>query len=266
MNRRSFLLGLVVSAAAGCRGLNRIARDQGPALRVLTYNVHHGEGVDGRVDLQRIAAVIRAANPDLVALQEVDRKAHRTGGVDQTAEYARLTGMHAWHGAAMLFQGGEYGQALLSRWKLRDPYVARLPGTPGREPRIAISALIDVPQMGLIRWASVHLDATRDDGDRWAQVEALVQEFRTHRIPMLLAGDFNSTPESRVMRRMLEPASGWEDTAGDWAAATIPAGSPKSRIDYVLASPRGAWRVLESKVIDEPAASDHRPLLVVLRS
>jgi endonuclease/exonuclease/phosphatase (EEP) superfamily protein YafD len=93
----------------------------------------------------------------------------------------------------------------------------------------------------------------------------LLQEFRADGIPTLLAGDFNATPESRVMQRMLEPSSGWEDTAGEWAAPTIPAESPRSRIDYVLASPRGAWRTVESKVIPESAASDHRPLLTVLR-
>ena len=265
MNRRSFLLGLVVSAAAGCQGTNRPTRGEGSTLRVMTYNLHHGEGVDGRVDLERSAAVIRAAKPDLVALQEVDRKAKRTGGVDQAAEYARLTTMHAWYGAAMPFQGGEYGQLLLSHWPLREPRLVRLPGTRGREPRIAVTALVDVPQLGRIRWAGLHLDATRDDGDRWAQVGALLQEFRADGIPTLLAGDFNATPDSRVMKRMLEPSSVWEDTTGEWAAPTIPAESPKSRIDYVLASPHGAWRTMESTVIPESAASDHRPLLAVVR-
>ena len=70
-----------------------------------------------------------AAKPDVAALQEVDRKAQRTGGVDQAAEYARLTAMHAWYGAAMPFQGGEYGQVVLSRWLLEEPRVVQLPGT-----------------------------------------------------------------------------------------------------------------------------------------
>ena len=91
-----------------------------------------------------------------------------------------------------------------------------------------MTALVDVPQQGRIRWAGLHLDATRDDGDRWAQVGALLQEFKTDGIPTLLAGDFNATPESRVMKRIVEPSSGWEDTAGEWAAPTIPAESPKS--------------------------------------
>ncbi|MEX2025646.1 MAG: endonuclease/exonuclease/phosphatase family protein, partial [Pirellulaceae bacterium] len=61
-------------------------------LRVLTYNIHHGEGIDGKLDLPRIARVIESVDPDLVALQEVDRRVERTGSVDQPAELARLTG------------------------------------------------------------------------------------------------------------------------------------------------------------------------------
>ncbi len=265
MNRRSFLLGLLALAAAGCRTGKRARDNDAGVLRVLAYNVHHGEGTDGRLDLERIASVIRATSPDLVMLQEVDRKTQRTGGVDQPAEYARLTGLQGWFGAAMPFQGGEYGQMLLSRWPLRDPGVVPLPGTAGREPRIAVTALVDVPQLGRIRCAGVHLDASRDDVDRFDQAGALLLQFGADGNPTLLAGDFNSTPESRVMQRILAPTSGWADTAGESAAATIPAGLPKERIDYILASPRGIWRTVESRVIPEPVASDHRPLLAVPR-
>jgi len=231
----------------------------------MAYNLHHGEGVDGRLDLARIAGVIVAAKPDLVALQEVDRKATRTGGIDQAAEYARLTGLHVWFGDAMPFQGGEYGQALLSRWPLEDPRVLRLPGTSGREPRIAVNAFVQVPGIGRIRWVGVHLDATRDDEDRWNQAGALLEDLGRAPTPTLLAGDFNATPESRVMQRLLGPATHWEDTAGASAAPTIPAEAPRSRIDFVLTSPRGFWRTLESQVIPEAVASDHRPLVATLQ-
>ncbi|MEZ6125818.1 MAG: endonuclease/exonuclease/phosphatase family protein [Planctomycetaceae bacterium] len=98
------------SAAAAC------GRAADPTqLRVLSYNIHHGEGVDRKLDLQRIADVILSVRPDLVALQEVDRNATRTGGVDQPAELARLTRMHVVFGANIELQGGHYGNAVLSR-------------------------------------------------------------------------------------------------------------------------------------------------------
>ena len=64
-------------------------------LRILSYNIHHGQGTDGIFDLERLARVISSVEPDLVALQEVDRATTRSGGVDQAAELARLTGMEA---------------------------------------------------------------------------------------------------------------------------------------------------------------------------
>src|SRR5437762_3345786 len=77
-------------------------------LTVMRYNIHHCEGTDKKLDVARIAAVINAAKPDLVALQEVDRNTNRTNHVDQPAELAKLTKMHVFFGKAMDFEGGEY--------------------------------------------------------------------------------------------------------------------------------------------------------------
>src|ERR1700730_14354602 len=90
-------------------------------LRVLTYNIHHGEGTDGRFDLSRLAGVIKSVQPDVVALQEVDRGTARAAGVDELTELERLTDMHAEFGKAMDYAGGGYGVAVLSRWPLVSP-------------------------------------------------------------------------------------------------------------------------------------------------
>src|SRR5262245_18009288 len=85
-------------------------------LRILTFNIRHGEGTDGVFKLARVADVINAQAPDLVALQEVDRGTRRVEGADQPAELARLTGLHGTFGKAMDYDGGEYGLVILSRW------------------------------------------------------------------------------------------------------------------------------------------------------
>src|SRR5688500_8381796 len=77
-----------------------------PRRRVLSYNIHHGEGTDRKFDLERLAKIIRAAEPDVVALQEVDRKTRRASGVDQAAELGKLTDMHVEFGNAMNYSGG----------------------------------------------------------------------------------------------------------------------------------------------------------------
>jgi endonuclease/exonuclease/phosphatase family metal-dependent hydrolase len=262
MPRRTFCLALAATATtAGCSTVP--STSPSPTLRILTYNLHHGEGTDGQLDLARIARVITESQADLIGLQEVDRFATRTGKVDQAAEYQRLTGLTGWYGAAMPFQGGEYGQLLLSRWPLLEPRVLRLPGTPGREPRIVTTVLVNVPRLGQVRFANAHFDASQDDGDRLQQAQFLLQNFPADGLPTLIVGDLNDTPESPTVQRLLQ--AGWQDTAGAQAAPTVPAPRPTSRIDYLLAAPAGRWETVQSEVWPESVASDHRAVVATLR-
>lgn len=258
MNRREFLRLAPAGAAivTGCASLGASR-----SLRVLSYNLHHGEGVDGRLDLERIARVIRDSRADLVALQEIDVNTQRTGRVDQAAEYVRLTGLHGQFGKAIDFQGGAYGQMLLSRWPLEDFAVHLLPNPSQREQRIAVSARISPPDLPSFRFIGTHLDHVSDDGDRWLQAGRLQDLFANDLLPAIMAGDFNARPESRVMTRML---SLWADASAGNPMPTIPAEKPDARIDFVLVRPPGAWRVKHSEVLAEAVASDHRPLLVEL--
>src|SRR5207253_8526062 len=114
---------LILLLASGCATRS--------TLRVMTYNIHHGAGADGRVDVERIAKVIKSADADLVAIQEVDRCTKRSGGIDEAAELERLTGMHAIWGKAMDFDGGEYGQLILCSMPVRANAVYHLPGSEG---------------------------------------------------------------------------------------------------------------------------------------
>lgn len=260
---RPFLIGIAVSLNAVA---TLAAAESSPVvttLRVLTYNIHHGEGVDGKLDLARLAAVITAARADIVALQEVDQKTKRTGGVDQAAELARLTGLHFAYGQAMAYQGGAYGQVLLSRWPLADFTVHPLPNPTQVEPRIAISATVRPPGQPAFRFVGTHLDASRDDTARWQQAARLIELFGADASPTILIGDLNARPETRIMQALLQP---FTDASTSHPAPTSPAENPKARIDFVLLRPTTAWRVLSSTVIPEAVASDHRPLLVELTS
>ena len=98
-------------------------------LRVLTYNIHHGEGMDGKLDLPRIARVIRATEPDLVALQEIDQRTERTGQVDQSETLGTLTGMQVVFGGNIRFQGGDYGNAVMKEFS-EAQLAERVPSLP----------------------------------------------------------------------------------------------------------------------------------------
>jgi endonuclease/exonuclease/phosphatase family metal-dependent hydrolase len=232
-----------------------------PVLRVLTYNIHHGEGLDGRLDLARTAAIVTSAAPDLVALQEVDRGTRRTGGQDQLVELGRLTGLHAAFGKAMDYQGGAYGVAVLSRTPIRRVSNRRLPGSPAREPRTALTVDVDAPPpVGRVAFTTTHLDQGRDLMDQVAQASYLAGAS-AHRADSasILAGDLNTRPDTRTMQIL---ARRWTDMFID--PPPDAGGRPRRRIDYVMVRQSASWRTVESRYIDAPLASDHQPVLVVL--
>lgn len=245
----------------GCRVLACVLGLCGAAfgsgsLRVMSWNIHHGRGGDGVVDLPRIARVIREARPDVVLLQEVDCRCRRSGGVDQAAELARLTGMEGRFGRAMDFDGGQYGQAVLSRHPLRETRVHALPG-PG-EPRIGFEAVVmwDGSEVAVV---SLHLDHL-DEARRTAQARALVAALgpRAAR-PTVVCGDVNDLPGSAAVTTL---AAAFPLVAKAPPVATHPADQPEIEIDHAFAA--GLVGAVPVLVVGEPIASDHRPLLAVL--
>src|SRR4030095_7388475 len=98
--------------------LQIVAAPKKQTVRVMSYNIHVGVGMDQKLDLERIAEVINKARPDLVALQEVDRGVRRTQGLDEIAELSRLTKMDYAFAHNIDYQGGEYGVAILSRFPI----------------------------------------------------------------------------------------------------------------------------------------------------
>jgi endonuclease/exonuclease/phosphatase family metal-dependent hydrolase len=230
-------------------------------LRVLTYNIHHGEGVDGKLDLARIAGVIKSARPDFVALQEVDLKTERTKGVDQPAELARLTGMQVVFGGNLRFEGGDYGNAVLSRLPIKGHKNHSLPSLNDGEQRGVLAVELELPAGGELLLLATHLDHRRDEAERLASAKAINELIaKTPDRLALLAGDLNATPDSPVLKRIRDS---WTDTATR-PLPTIPVGKPERQIDYVLVRPAARWKIIETTVLDEAVASDHRPLITVL--
>ena len=194
------VLGGLILALASCVGLERPGQLE---LRVLTYNIHHGRGTDGQVDLERIAEVILSTRPDLVALQEVDRRTGRTDNADQAQVLALLTGMEAHFGRAIDFDGGEYGEAVLLGLKGGAPRTHPLPASPGHEERAALAVPVWLPTGEEVLFVGTHLDHTRDPVDRLAQSIALRAAF-SHQTAVVLVGDLNAEVGSPPVERLLQ--------------------------------------------------------------
>jgi len=249
------VLGLVLPAPGG---YSAAAEEQATTLRILTYNIHHGAGNDEILDLERIARLIRSLEPDLVALQEIDNRTERTGGINQAAELGRMTGMGSVFGPFMDYQGGQYGMAVLSDLPFVNPTNHQLPEGP--EPRTALAIHVQLPDgAGELIFAGIHFYRTAEE--RMAQARRLLDVLEPEDVPVILAGDFNSTPDSEVMAYIGETFF-IPDKADDHF--TFRSDRPDREIDFIAYRPAHRFTVVESRVIDEPVASDHRPVLLVV--
>ena len=170
----------------------------------MSYNIRHGWGMDDQIDLQRIAAVIAKAQPDIVALQEVDFQCSRSGKVDQAEVLAQKLDMFYSFASFMSFDDGQYGMAILSKHPLLESQIYHLPD--GAEPRSFLEIDIAVGQM-MLRVVGVHLDWT-DDQVRLNQLQALLKKIEPANTPYILAGDFNAEPSSAPIQYLLD--KGWK--------------------------------------------------------
>lgn len=229
-------------------------------LRVLSYNIHHGEGIDGRVDLERIADTIVAARADLVALQEVDCVVRRSGSVDQPAELARLTGMHVAFGGNIELQGGRYGNMVLSRYPIVDHENHLLPRFDDGEQRGVLVVRTKVPGLSEpLLFLATHFDHRSKDRERMASAKAIDDLFPGDPVA-LLAGDLNDDAASATIQ-LLERK--WSRTNRD-PLATVPVDHPTRQIDFILYRPSDRWKVLKTRTLEEAVASDHRAILAEL--
>lgn len=261
LRRRSLLLSFlcVWTASASAQPPQSPVNDAA-VLRVLSYNIHHGEGTDGRLDLARIAEVIKAVQPDVVALQEVDRLVGRTGSVDQPSELAKLTEMEVVFGPNIELEGGHYGNAVLSRLPIVSHENHLLPCLDDGEQRGVLDVVVET-ESGHVRVLATHLDHRRDDAERLASVTAIHELIAADlQQPVLLAGDLNAPFDGEALDRFRKD---WTVANGD-PLPTVPVDEPRRQIDFVLFHPASTWRTVEARVLEEAVASDHRAILVVL--
>ena len=217
---------------------------------VMSYNVRHCAGMDLVVDYDRTAAVIVHQKPDVVALQELDSMTARSGQHDQLGELASRTQYYPVFGGAIDFDGGKYGVGILTR---EIPQSTRRIPLPGEEPRVLL-----VVELQNYVIACTHLDL--DEEQRLASVPLITEEVQRWQKPFILAGDWNDLPDSELIKAMTQVFSIHSSDE-----ATYPADEPTECIDYIASFNHQPAEVLESHVINEPTASDHRPIVVRLQ-
>ncbi|WP_197280061.1 endonuclease/exonuclease/phosphatase family protein [Bacillus sp. FJAT-27251] len=232
-------------------------------LRILTFNIHHGRGLDRKVDLDRIRRVIRSGDPDIVGLNEVDKQySKRSEFVDQAGWLAEKLDMEHVFGPAITLDSQEnrqYGNAILSRFpilKSRNHPFDFLPKVV--EDRSLLEAEIELGGKPLSLFVA-HLSFAPFLHRK--QTEFILGKAAVGGKRSVLMGDWNMRPTSKSSKLA---ASYLQDTNnGQKRNLTYPAKNPRVKLDYIFVSKE--FEVLGAETIKvDPAASDHLPLLAVV--
>lgn len=255
-NKTFCLLAALLASLINCAGQQRNSF----TLRILTYNIYHGETTTGKVDMDLFASIINEVKPDLVALQEVDKNAKRTGIIDITQELSKRTGLKGHFVKHRDFQGGEYGNAILSRFPVTDIDVIQ--GYKSTETGVTIpSVKIKLNRRTEIIFNCTHLSTRLED--RTAQAQQLIDYYVAGgRTPMIITGDLNAEPHHEevkmILKEFVESDPTYENTFSTRTGLV-------KKIDYILYPRNDQWEVLETRVICRDDASDHCAFFAVLR-
>lgn len=224
-------------------------------LKLMSYNIKNANGMDNVCNFQRIANVINNASPDVVAIQEVDSMTNRSRQKYVLGEIADRTQMHDYFAPAIDYDGGKYGIGLLTK---QVPLRLQTLPLPGREE----ARTLILAEFADYIYCCTHMSLTEED--RMKSLE-LVKAFTSSSTkPLFLAGDMNAEPESGFIKELQKDFQ----ILSNPKQHTFPAPDPKETIDYIATLKQNAkgFAVISAKVINEPMASDHRPILVELRT
>lgn len=260
-NSKFYIIFIIVLFLFGNASNAQQNSTKNKTIRVLTFNILHGATTKGDFDLDKIASVIIETNPDFVALQEVDFKTNRARNYDLATELGWRTKMTSLFGKAMNFDGGGYGEGVLTKMPIIASRNVPLPHSPNNEPRAALEVTVELESGDTICFIGTHLEHQKDNPDRVNQTKEINRVFLTNKYPTILAGDLNDTPGSEAIKILKEF---WTDSSEDNPEFTFSSSNPNRKIDYIFYWPINQWKVIETKVICDTIASDHCALLSVL--
>ncbi len=236
--------------------------DEGRVIKILSFNIYHGATTKGNFDLDIIAKIIIDADPDLVALQEVDYKTYRAKKYDLVTELGWRSKLAPLFGKAMDFDEGEYGEGVLSKYSFLHTRNVVLPYSLGNEPRTALEATVILNSGDTISFIGTHLDHLENEVDRLSQAKKINSVFAKNKYPTILAGDLNAMPGSKTINILEELWKSSYDKKNP--KNTYPSNNPSRKIDYVMLYPKNRWKVIATEVVQDSIASDHCAYLVTV--
>ncbi|WP_246861205.1 endonuclease/exonuclease/phosphatase family protein [Bacillus sp. REN3] len=234
-------------------------------IKVMTFNIHHGMGLDKRLDLDRISKLIQSSEADLIGLNEVDNRfSKRSLFSDQAAQLAKTLDMDYVFGSAIkVGQHGasprQYGNALVSRFPIINTVNHPFDFLPGLiEDRALLEANVDIGNR-LIAIFVAHLSFAPLLHQK--QTEFILKKVQRNKNLSIVMGDWNMKPFSRSWRlvtRHLKDVDSFESKND-----TYPSRRPSKKLDFIFTSEQ--IEVIEASVcLDDILASDHLPYMATL--
>jgi endonuclease/exonuclease/phosphatase family metal-dependent hydrolase len=218
----------------------------------MTWNIHGAYGRNPRFDLDRVIALIQGHKPDVIALQEIDSRRPRAAGIAEPfGALEAALGAHSVGAKTITTMDGEYGQALISRWPIRNIEIHDI-SYQEREPRRAICGQIAAPSSAL-RVIATHLGLSV--GERRGQAQALLRLIGDAALPIIVLGDFNDWFWVGSVRKALS-----RELPGRTHFRTFPSICPLLRLDRIYCRPRGAFVDCYTDR-SARAVSDHLPVI-----
>lgn len=227
------------------------------SFTIMTYNIHHGANKQEQLTLDSMGLFIKESGADIIGLQEVDSVCDRSGKTDQMKQLARLTGMHYAFVRHFAFQGGAYGQGMLSRYPIESVENIRLSILKKdslRQSLALIAAVVQVPGKGRIIFANAHFSL--DAPTRVQQAKEVLAYLKKKNLPAIFVGDLNATPdqpEILLLQKKLLPVSGLNQPS-------FPTEAPVKTIDYIFTNQKIKAKTAHTHVPSVPF-SDHLPVI-----
>jgi len=223
---------------------------------VMSWNIHGARGQNPRFDLDRVIALIKDHDPDVIALQEIDsRRPRKRNAIEPFQALKDALGTHGVDARAITTIDGDYGQALFSRWPIENPEIHDITFKE-REPRRVIRCDVQLPG-GPLRVIATHLGLSIRE--RRGQARKLLSLAGDVSHPTLVLGDFNDWFWFGSVRKVLAAA-----LPARSRTRTFPSKLPMFRFDRIYCHPRTA---LISTTTDRRASalSDHLPVIARIR-
>ncbi|KOP68426.1 hypothetical protein AMS62_26635 [Bacillus sp. FJAT-18019] len=216
-------------------------------IRLMTYSIRHGKGLDGHTKLQRLAEEIAKTNADVVALQGIDRFIPRSGFQDQLKKLSKQLGMYSCFSPSINLLVSQYGNAILSKYPIITKEITFMRGTKERRSILMAKIQMDIDVLTVI---NTHLG--KHTKERTKHIPILLNTLNLYDKPSVLAGDFNMEMDDSLMKSF---SSHWQKIELQEKNPTFKNGR---EIDHIFVNMPTEYA---SAWVQHSAASDHHPVI-----